>query len=164
MTFSAHDNSNTRFLVAKYIRDMHRLEPRNIGVVVWTDGKLAARFLGESQSGQGDVIAPRKLGVRDQETYRQWLHYWRDAMASPTLSLNGNGQRVSRDSPEFLDALMRRSKQQFVLVDGGFVSGDVNPGEIDDVVHDLFEALVDDRDEARETMEEIEAAIKEEGQ
>ena len=45
MYYSTHETSNTRFLVAKYIRDMRRLEPRNIGVVVWIDGMVAAHSL-----------------------------------------------------------------------------------------------------------------------
>ena len=160
MLFSAHSKSNTRFLVAKYIRDMHRLEPRNIGVVVWTNGVVSARFLGESQSETTDVNAPRRLGVRDQDMYRQWIHYWREQMSSSALSANGNGHQVPRESPDFLDALKQRSKRQFVLVDGGFISGDVDTSEIDEVVHDLFEALVDDRPENREVAEEESVLLK----
>lgn len=159
MFFSTHKASNTRFLVAKYIRDMHRLEPRNIGVIVWIDGKISARFLGE-QSNRDDVIAPRNLKVRNQEAYHQWIRYWREQMSSPALSLNGNSKRVSCESPEFLDALKKKSKQQFVLVDGGFLSDKVNPNEIDEVVHDLFEALVSDVSEAGELAEEEAVILK----
>jgi hypothetical protein len=157
MIFSAQNKSNTRFLVAKYIRDLHRLEPRNIGVIVWTDGAVSARFLGE---GSGEVKAPRKLNVRDQGTYRQWIQYWREQMSKPALSLNGNGHQVAHDSPEFVDALRKKSKRQFVLVDGGFVTGEIDRHEIDDVVHNLFSNLVEDSDELRQHPEEDSILLK----
>ena len=38
-----------RDLLAKYIPDPLRMEPRNIGVVLWADGNVTAwRFAGES--------------------------------------------------------------------------------------------------------------------
>jgi hypothetical protein len=157
MIYSTHNSSNTRFLVAKYIPDMRRLEPRNIGIVVWNGGMVAARFLGEHQS---DVVVPRRIGVRNQEAYKEWIRYWREQMSSPALSIGGNGRPVSRESPEFLDALKNRSKRQFVLVDGGFLLGDVDVTDTDDVVRDLFEAIVDDRNTERQASEEDSVLLK----
>ena len=31
-----------RFLIAKYAPDLRRMEPRNIGVIVWNEGTTAA--------------------------------------------------------------------------------------------------------------------------
>jgi hypothetical protein len=160
MSCSINKMSSARFLVAKYIPDMHRLEPRNIGVVVWNKGQISARFIGEVASGDDHVIVPRRLGIRSKNVYQQWIHYWREQMAQRTLSVNGNGECVSRNSPEFLEALKRKSKQQYLLVDGGFISGDVDISDIDDVVRDLFEALVDDRSEKQGSQEEESVLLK----
>lgn len=154
MIFSAHNKSNARFLVAKYIRDVHRLEPCNIGVIVWTAGMVSARFLGESRDIHAEVVAPRRLRVRDQDAYRQWVHYWREQMSRSSLNINGNGHQVPRESPEFLDALRHKSKRQFVLVDGGFISAEVDASEVDEVVNDLYDTLVDDTPERRVVSEE----------
>lgn len=155
MYFSTHEVSNTRFLVAKYIRDMHRLEPRNIGVVVWIDGILSARFLGEDTSSPGTVRAPRSLKVHDQEAYSEWIRHWREQMSLPALSINANGEQVSRESPKFVDALKNKSKLHFILVDAGFLRGKTDPKDIGDVVSDLFESLVADKKaEASDATEE----------
>ena len=37
--------NKTQYLLAKYIPDMHRFEPRNIGVIVWSPDGIEARFL-----------------------------------------------------------------------------------------------------------------------
>ena len=39
-----------RYLLAKYIPDHLRMEPRNIGVVLWAEGNVTARFFGESDA------------------------------------------------------------------------------------------------------------------
>ena len=63
---SSSDAVSTRFLVAKYIPDMRRPEPRQIGVIVWTHGKLSARFLwGAVGRRRTDTGTPR-LGVQSQ--------------------------------------------------------------------------------------------------
>lgn len=160
MPFSTDDTSNTRFLIAKYIPDLRRLEPRNIGVVVWTDGLISARFLGECEAGIPNAAIPRRVGVRDKIAYQHWVDYWRAQMSKPCLSINGNGHKVSRESTEFLDALKERSKQQFILVDGGFLSGSIDRADIDEVAHDLFESLVDDRAYSRDTSAEDAGVLK----
>ena len=62
------------------------------------------------------------------------MRYWRQQISSPSLRVNGNGSRIPRESPEFMDALTKTSKHQFVLVDAGFLRGKVDPQEIDEVV------------------------------
>jgi hypothetical protein len=158
--FFSNKASNTRFLVAKYIPDMRRLEPRNIGVIVWVNGHLSARFLGEHPESPGTVRIPRRLCVQSRDTYCEWIQFWRSQMASPMLDVAGGSQRVSRESPQFVDALQKRSKQNFVLVDGGFIPGEVSPLEIDEVVNDLFTGLVEEEGETGESQEEDSLLLK----
>jgi hypothetical protein len=161
MFYSQNEKTNARFLVAKYIPDMRRLEPRNIGVIVWVNGVVSARFLGEPAPGNNDVARPpRRLGIKNQQVYQEWLQYWRAQMSQPKLSVNGNGKQVSRESPEFIDALRKRSKENFVLIDGGFIAGEVSPAEIDDVAYDLFDALVEETHETGDILEEDGVLLK----
>jgi hypothetical protein len=136
------------------------MEPRNVGVVVWIDGVTSARFLGEDIASGNAARAPRRLMVRSQKIYRQWLRRWREEMERPALSSNGSGN-IPRESPEFLDALAQHtSKRQFVLVDGGFVGGKIDPRDIDEVVNDLFVGLVDGEPEETESTEEDSALLR----
>ena len=86
---------NARFLVAKYIPDLRRMEPKNIGIIAWNDGRTAARFLGE------DDGPPRYLGVRDRNNYAQWLTSWRSQLARPFVEA-GRNERVRKQDVNFL--------------------------------------------------------------
>ena len=43
------------YLVAKYISDLHRMEPRNIGIIVWTRSAVSARFVAERPNKPGEI-------------------------------------------------------------------------------------------------------------
>ena len=47
--------STPRYLIAKYIPDLQRVEPQNIGVIVWAPGVAAARFAAEKADRPGEV-------------------------------------------------------------------------------------------------------------
>ena len=66
-----------RWYVAKYMGDLRRREPVNVGVIVCADGMSPiARFLGE-QHGQLDGRVSRSA-VGSTDAYRGWVEYWRD--------------------------------------------------------------------------------------
>jgi hypothetical protein len=67
-----------RYLVAKYISDLQRMEPRNIGIVVCASGVTCARFLGEKPGRPGHVDG-RKVPpfVTSVAAYKQWIEFWR---------------------------------------------------------------------------------------
>ena len=60
-----------KYLVAKYVSDPRRMEPRNIGVVLWASGRVAARFL---ESDEAEFVG-------DKKTYARWIDYWRGLLA-----------------------------------------------------------------------------------
>jgi hypothetical protein len=45
--------NTAKYFLAKYIPDMHRFEPRNIGVVIWSPSGIEARFLAENLNRRG---------------------------------------------------------------------------------------------------------------
>src|SRR5512140_1749356 len=94
-----------RYLVAKYVPDPFRMEPRNIGVVVWADGQIAARFLGENGSEASRIRLPNRLHVSDRRQYEKWIRYWRHQLSMPALTRGSDGMTAGRETPEFLEIL-----------------------------------------------------------
>src|SRR5262245_8191524 len=68
-------NDAAQFLIAQYLSDPMRREPKNIGLIVVKDGKCDARFLGE-QSGGIDLRSIR--WARDAQLYQHWVESWRE--------------------------------------------------------------------------------------
>jgi hypothetical protein len=68
----------TRILVAKYVEDLRRWEPRNVGVIVEAKDGYAARFVGERPDGGVDG---RKVRWNiDPEIYRGWIAFWKECL------------------------------------------------------------------------------------
>lgn len=69
-----------RWMVAKYVPDLRRSEPVNVGIVLIAGDRVLTRFLGE----RGDGIDGRTIrgsGIRVIETYKAWVDYWRSLIA-----------------------------------------------------------------------------------
>src|SRR5262245_34785589 len=64
-----------RYAVAKYVPDLLRQEPRNIGVFVIGNEDAASRLLGETSSGALDLR--RVPFVNDRSVYAEWYAYWK---------------------------------------------------------------------------------------
>lgn len=55
----------TRWWLCKYVQDLLRNEPRNIGVVLFKDGVFSARFL-----------ETMPVFVKSAENYADWIRRW----------------------------------------------------------------------------------------
>jgi hypothetical protein len=132
-----------RYLVAKYIPDLQRMEPRNIGVIVWTPDAVEARFLGEKPERPG-VLDGRSIPgfVTSASAYRQWISYWRDQLQRLEIFPAMGGAKVSRRSPDYVRALMAANRGNFSLIDGGVILESIDPDSLADVVDLLFASLV----------------------
>jgi hypothetical protein len=130
-----------RFMVAKYTPDLYRMEPRNIGVVLWADGgKTLSRFLGQQDNRK--VSPPSFVEKADRHAYRQWFDYWTYQLKANSLTRDGKPS-VERTSHEFLDALKEKSKAKFLMTNGGFLGQKVLASELDGALMDLFQRLVE---------------------
>jgi hypothetical protein len=71
---------NIEYWIARYIDDPLRMEQKNIGVLASVEGRIVARFLGETEDG----LDLRKVRghVRHTGAYRQWIEYWRYVLAN----------------------------------------------------------------------------------
>lgn len=95
---------STRILIAKYIDDFRRWEPRNIGVIVVSDG-IEARFVGERDDGRIDGRVARPY-VGDTDIYQEWVKYWR---------------RVLKEGPSGIKEALLRSTDNYWLTETGEV-------------------------------------------
>lgn len=151
--------SGPRYLLAKYVPDPQRMEPRNIGVVVWSPEGIEARFLAEKPHHPGDVDG-RSLPafVSSLGAYKQWLRFWRTELNKNAIdSIAGSGF-VPRTSPAFLEALMSWSKGNFLLSEGGYGLDYVEVDDLVEFADQLYRSLVDtsDSEESRDpTLDEL---------
>ena len=118
-----------RYLVAKFAPDVFRMEPRNIGIVLWADGRVAAKFL----TGSAAEF------VSDKPVYDRWIAFWNRLVSERAVA---NGTIVTADDPGFLDALMKTQEGNFMLTDGGRVLDEIDRGEIKSATEFLFSEMV----------------------
>lgn len=135
------------YLLAKHIPDLHRFEPRNVGVIIWTSGgEVAARFLAEKQ-GQPGVVDGRSIPgfVAAPVAYRQWIKFWRSHLDADAPKHPLTGRPIDRTDPEFVKSLVAASKDHFVLAEAGEVLDEVNEDTIGALADGLFASLVEDQ-------------------
>jgi hypothetical protein len=136
--------NTTKYLLAKYIPDMHRFEPRNIGVIVWSPLGLEARFLAEYPNRPGDVDGRSIPGfVTSASAYKQWIRYWRDAFTREGIHPVSGGEVVPASSAAFIEALQQTGRGNFVITDAGAVLDAVAEEELSAVADQLFAQLVE---------------------
>ncbi len=151
--------NTVKYLVAKYIPDLQRMEPRNIGVLVWSPDGIEARFAAEKDNRPGDVdgrsIPPY---VNSPSAYRQWIKFWRSELQGHEIFVGASSATVSQDSPEYIEAFKLNCRGNFVLVDGGILLDELGEDELPHFADYLFTALVDHSgvEEARDvTLDEV---------
>jgi hypothetical protein len=75
---------NAKWLIAKYIPDMRRREPINIGIILLKDGKPYLRFRGRNKD-DGKIDGNKTKFQRSVENYRAWISYWEYAAGKGDL-------------------------------------------------------------------------------
>ena len=109
------------YWLARYVPDLLRNEPRNVGVLVRRGKEVAARFVGEDDDLELDQ---RKLGrFPFPEVYTEWVRFWRRKLPSGDLSQAGG--------------------YHYRLEFGGYVT-DTEPDSVQVVADFLFARLVGD--------------------
>ena len=147
-----------QFAIAKYIPDLSRFEPRNIGVVVWSPDGVEARFVAERRDQPG-VIGGRSIPsfVTSPTALRQWIEFWRNEMQKSDIE-SADGRRFHQTSPEFLSALQSWNRGNFQLVEAGYLLEAFDGSDLSELADQLYEGLVDTSgiDEPRDpTLDEI---------
>jgi hypothetical protein len=97
----------TRYLIVRYISDLARSEPKNIGVVLASSQGVMAKFLGEKDN-RLDLRSVRSL-VSHTPSYKQWIDYWRHVIS----------QEIEPERK--LDEILASSRGNYVVSEGDVV-------------------------------------------
>lgn len=136
--------SYPRFLIVKYVPDFMRMEPKNVGVIVWTADGISSRFIGEKSHTRGEVDGRSVPAyVKDGEVYKQWVRYWTRQISQEYIEPLKGGEPISSTCPKFLDILSETARGNFLLSDGGFSFDELAPEDsVDSLTQHLFDSLV----------------------
>jgi hypothetical protein len=137
-----------RYTIAKYIPDVFRNEPRNIGVLLWTPDGTAARFLGEKPDTPGEVdeAAVPKF-VSSAHAYKEWVRYWRRELSKVMTGADDPFGRMRDTGPG-----------NFRLADDGYLTLPVPADELPAALDHLFATLVAEATRSVQPMKMIEPA------
>ena len=139
MVDGLEDEPVIRYLLARYVDDLLRNEPKNVGIVVFDGEVAAARFLGEVEPGRIDLRHVKWMDGRS--SYGQWVDYWRTTLDDPgVLSDELRGEPGGSD--HVIERLISTSSADFRLELGGEVLVDADDLGVRDSVDKLFERLV----------------------
>lgn len=117
-----------RWLVAKYIPDLRRREPRNIGVIAGIGTNVQSRFLG--QRPDGTVDGRRTKWAGSVAVYKAWIEYWREH---------------ARDLSRVDDLLSHAVDDNYVLEFGGErIAGGADEIDVRTLAETLYINLVED--------------------
>lgn len=136
--------STARYLIAKYVPDLWRMEPRNIGVIVWSPDGVAARFVGERSDRPGKVDGRRiPKDVNSPNAYIQWVQHWRSVMQQEELRPITGGSPVSHSSPGFVEVLKETGRGNYLLAEGGALLDQISSEGLPDLANYVYNILVE---------------------
>jgi hypothetical protein len=129
------------YLIAKYVDDLARNEPKNVGVIVTDGAGVVARFDGEDDAGAINLnrIRHRITGSR---SYRAWVQYWRAVIADPSSI----GAAKETTPAELIDLLVAEPSRDFYLERGGSILLDADERSLDETARELYEQMVREPD------------------
>lgn len=117
-------------LVAKYVSNLQRMEPKNIGLIGWCDGRMKTRFLEK----------PPAFLEPDAYAFSEWKDSWRYLTSRQELSDYRTGELIPVSDSRFLDVLISRSKPQFALTKSSVVHQPTK--QFESVMDEMFALIV----------------------
>lgn len=118
-----------RYLIAKFAPDVFRMEPKNIGVILWVDGSISSKFLDSHAA----------TFIDDKSIYERWINYWNRLIRDRVIV---NGTTISAEDPAFIDAMMKKQEGNFMLLDAGRVIDPIKPHDVQSAAEFLFNEMV----------------------
>ncbi|HEX8393912.1 MAG TPA: hypothetical protein VF665_16335 [Longimicrobium sp.] len=129
---------NFRYAVARYMPDLFRQEPRNIGVFVVSDSHIAFRLVGQKRDdGELDLRKVRSV-QRDGSVYSEWFAHWTELVER----LNRSHYFPSVFADRAISALVAASGNMFTIRDGGLYVPQADALTVEDVADILFQKVV----------------------
>lgn len=112
-----NDNGLAKYYLAKYIPDMERHEPRNIGVILQQDSDVIFGFFETDEDSIPSFI-------RDNNAYVQWINFWKKEISA------GKSMKEICES----------SNGSYAICEAGILLDRVN--DMNDAIDYLFKRLV----------------------
>lgn len=121
-----------RWLVAKYVPDLRRQEPRNIGVILQYSDAVLCRFRGQRLDG---TVDGRRLPrwIRSVTNYKGWTEYWNKTASTLAGEI---GELVTRDP-----------SSEYFLDTGGELLASPDEQSPANILEDLYSVLVEEPEE-----------------
>jgi len=132
MNDNGSQNGVARYAVAKYVPDMRRMEPRNIGIVVWSHGTTGFKFM---------VDEDARTFVNDYAAYDRWVTYWGKILAADAVKPR-RSEPVPKHDKNYFDAFLKTQKGNYRLFDGGESVEAVAADDVQDFADFLFDELI----------------------
>jgi hypothetical protein len=149
-----------RYLIAKYIPDLARYEPRNIGVILWSESGVRARFW--ASDAYGNVDGREVPGfVASTPAYQQWVNTWFRLITSKQIEYIGKSGVEDIKSPAFLEALLTASNGNYILQPGGELFEEITVANIAGATDFLYQNLVREETEKGPDAITLDEACKE---
>jgi hypothetical protein len=145
------------YLIAKFVPDLFRNEPVNVGVIVWIDGRVESKFIAQRPDGEIDGrFLPREI-KNHTHVYKQWIDTWRKWTAKDKISPIGHSEVFLRGDAKFMEALQSTGKGNYILESGGEILEDIISSNIGEVVEHLFIRLVEakEKEDEHQTVQQV---------
>lgn len=119
------------FVIAKFVPDLNRMEPRNIGIFLWANGRLRCRFLPDSEA----------FFVEDKEVYRGWVDTWTKLIGGTSIT-DRQGASVPIADSACMRALLSQQEGEYLLVDAGELLNPISVREHQSALDCVYDDLV----------------------
>src|SRR2546430_4943658 len=97
--------STIQLAVVRYIQDPVRNEPRNVGVIAWAPGQVAAQFVGEGPESDLGLRRVSSNLISDRQTYSDWVTFFRRIIDAEQVDDPIQRTTVTVKDEAFLSAL-----------------------------------------------------------
>lgn len=128
------------YLIAKYVDDLARNEPKNVGVIATDGDRIVARFDGENDAETIDLRRVRHR-ITGSHAYKAWVHYWRAALSDPAAI-----GATEATPTELIQQLVDEASRDFYLEHGGTILLDADERSLDETARELYEKIVREPD------------------
>ncbi|HKO53340.1 MAG TPA: hypothetical protein VJV79_36780 [Polyangiaceae bacterium] len=117
---------NAHWYIAKYMPDLRRREPRNVGLVLFAQGQVLTRFQGQDPERDDEVDRRKVRFAASTMNYKSWVRYW-------TI-------RASECATRPDEFPIKRGGDNYFLDEGGRVV--VSDRSIETLFEELYTAIV----------------------
>lgn len=97
MLTSGNSTKQAEWLVARYMPDLRRREPKNVGVMLKMGDLILSRFLGERSEGRIDGRRVNAF-VNSVDNYKAWVSYWQSVAGGGSKNLLALADKRGDDS------------------------------------------------------------------